>query len=420
MALRVTVASVLAGGGHTALRDSFAQTLEQDPDLRVSRVESGLTDMNSAHAWMVQRARVLNGALFTFARVEQCVRMYTEVNRPLLREAADMLRRENADVLISTHFILSMALGFARHQVGSHTRLITAIPDYGRSPAAFRPVRSDVAPDGIIAMDESTLPSLERGHRRAGWRTHLSGFVTRPVFAAARRGSPPGTRLGTASREQVALGLSQAHPELRTWNSRLCTLIVLGGSGWTRQTLPVLEKIAGDQALVDRTNIFVLTGSDATFAAQARALFHGHPRSAVFGFLEPARLAQLLSLADVPILGSVAPATIHELLDMGVGPLWVYRYIPGTEVPHLEWLRTHRLGEYVPNAAALHATLRRHVGLDPKSVAQELFENGFLRRAQRMRQAHLFRASALPHFVHQVAEPRVPAATGLTWARATA
>ena len=51
----------------------------------------------------------------------------------------------------------------------------------------------------------------------------------------------------------------------------------------------------------------------------------------VFGFVAPEVLAALMGLADVPVLGSLAPATLQELLEVGLGPLLLFHFIPGSE-----------------------------------------------------------------------------------------
>ena len=94
------------------------------------------------------------------------------------------------------------------------------------------------------------------------------------------------------------------------------TLLFLGGSAWTSKTAPVLRAVLADPDLRALANIVVVAGRDAVFEARLRALEEENLH--VFGFVAPAVLAALMGLADVPILGSLAPATLQELLEVGL------------------------------------------------------------------------------------------------------
>jgi hypothetical protein len=325
--------------------------------------------------------------------------MWTE--RRLVDEATLALSRGNVDLVLSTHFMVSLAFALARKKLGVSTRLLTAIPDYGPAPGGFFPVGDTLRPDGYIVMDSSTQRSLAtRLHPDS--RLHLAGFLTRPCFAAQGAVRRRMARAPLPFRRGVHQALLAELPALRSLDLDKPTVAFLGGSAWAEKTWPVLSRVLQDKRLTARVNVLVLAGKTAAFEVSARhALETARARGAVFGFLPPEQLARVLSLVDVPVLGSLAPATMHELLELGVGPWLVFHTIPGAEAPHVPWMEEHGFGQYVPDARAMHARVREAVGLEPSGTLAAL-RLGFVERAHAMRREHQQRALLLTPFVRSV------------------
>jgi hypothetical protein len=110
-------------------------------------------------------------------------------------------------------------------------------------------------------------------------------------------------------------------------------------------------------------------------------------------------MAQLLALADVPVLGSLAPASMHELLEMRCGPLMLFHYIPGTEAPHAPYIREHEIGVYEPDARAMLDLLQQTAGFKRASPELARLREVFPARARAIRTEHVRRARQLGAFL---------------------
>src|SRR5262249_6594664 len=179
-------------------------------------------------------------------------------------------------------------------------------------------------------------------------------------------------------------------------------LLFLGGSAWTAKTEPVLQAVLADRELRRTANVVVVAGRDQAFEARVRR--QGGEWVHVFGFVKPRVLAALMGLADAPVLGSLAPATLHELLEVGLGPLLLFHFIPGSERPHVGYLESQRLGIYEPGTEAMLARIREVLGLAPASEALAHARDGFRERARLLRSRSVERALQLPRFLESMAE----------------
>ena len=145
----------------------------------------------------------------------------------------------------------------------------------------------------------------------------------------------------------------------------LPTLIFLGGSAWTEKTLPVMDRLLANEAFLDRLNVIVVAGKNEAFETTLRARVGQAPRFSVFGFVDAKLMAELQAVADVPVLGSLAPASMQELLETRCGPLMLFHYIPGTEDAHVEHIREQEIGLFEPDPDAMVDLLMQATGFKP-------------------------------------------------------
>jgi len=191
------------------------------------------------------------------------------------------------------------------------------------------------------------------------------------------------------------------------------TLLFLGGSAWTAKTEPVLRRVLADSALRSSVNLVVVCGRDRRFQELLAPLSVQGVH--VFGYVSPAILAALMGLADIPILGSLAPATLQELLETELGPLLLFHYIPGSERSHVSYLEAQRLGVYEPDPPAMLQVIREAVGLVRISPRTALVRDGFRERARELRRRSVERAMGLPQFLARVCDlppSQLPRAAG--------
>ena len=406
MVRKVLLMSMNVGGGHTALRDAFASSLARvDPEGRrfaVTRYESRDEGTLAFYTWVVRHLTPFQWVVHRFSDSELTLRLALRVRSSLVAEAKQLLLAQRPDVVVSAHLILSGAVVLARNQLGLDTRVVTAIPDYGPPTAGFFPHMRSIRPDAAIAMEEQAFDEVSRRSHARPDNVHRSGFLTRPPFESLAAQLGDRRRLSPDERQALAARLTAEHPQLAGYDPLRPTAIFLGGSAWTEKTLPVLEGVLADPSIADTTNLLVVAGKNPAFHARAAKLLAGHRTASLFGFVSPETMAGLVALADVPVLGSLAPATLHELLELRCGPLLLFHFIPGTELPHIDYLRDQHLGLYEPEAARMVERLREALGHDSPSSGLGVLLDGFGENARRIRDDNHSRALQLGDFLESL------------------
>ena len=413
--LRVLLASLDAGGGHAALRDSLARALTlpgaTPGRFEVLRWDSGHRLTGRVYRIVVHHIPWLQGVAYRAIESSAVVHVTTRGLPGLLREAAATLQAFRPDVVVTTHFIVELAFARARRRVGVAVRLVSAIPDYGIPARGLVPDAAGGRSDAVIVMDEETYEHVVGRCGLPHDRVHLSGFIPREPFdrvAAVARAQPA----RRAARAAIFTGLRAERRELATLDPARPVVLFVGGSAWARKTWPVLAGLLASRDGLEQLNVIVVCGRDARFEAFLRARGVARPGVAVLGAVTPAVMAPLMALADWPVLGSLAPATMQELLHVGCGPLFVHQVIPGTETPHVAYLERNGLGIYEPRPAAMLEILRQATGLDPAGDRITRLLAGFADRAAAIRRANERRATELGGFLARIAirpEADVPA-----------
>ncbi|HMK71963.1 MAG TPA: hypothetical protein VK454_01415 [Myxococcaceae bacterium] len=415
MARRILLASLEAGAGHNTLRDSFVGVLRRsDPEHRAFEPVSWTSADSSVQRFYelcVHYLTPFQGTVYELSRQRWAMEVGMWLTPRLQREARALLRESRADVVLSTHALLTMVLARARAALGLRVPLVGAVPDYGAQSESYFPRAPGLQPDYLVVMGEDTLAHY-RGEGVSEDRLHLSGFLTREAFARV------GLRLRTEPRSSVRAALRDVvaaeFPSFAALRLDRPTVLFLGGSAWTQKTEPVLRRVLADGALRASVNVVVVCGRDAHFQQSLATAPSGGLH--VFGYVSPAVLAALMGIADVPVLGSLAPATLQELLEVGLGPLLLFHYIPGAERSHVSYIEAQRLGVYEPDPPAMLQLVREAVGVARLSPRVALAQDRFRDRARDLRNRSIERAMALPAFLARVcgepARQRPEVATG--------
>ena len=410
MTRRVLLASLNAGGGHHALRDSFAAALARDPeqprlDPRVWTSADHFIDW--FYSVCVRFLPRFQGKIVEVSGQPWALRTAMALSPQLRTEALALLRREAFDLLVTTHPVQSLTFAEARRELGLATPLVLAVPDYGVPASGYHPPLPALRSDALIVMEESTLEH----YRSLGVpedRLHLSGFLTREPFVrvgARLRGEGRDTARAALKAEVVA-----AQPDFARFDLSRPALLFLGGSAWTVKTEPVLEAVLADPAVWEATNVVVVAGRDRAFETKLRS--RAREGLHVFGFVAPEVLAALMGLADVPVLGSLAPATLQELLEVGLGPLLLFHFIPGSERAHVGYIDGQRLGLYAPDTQEMLHRIREVLGLEAPSDQLARARDGFRERGRLLRSRSVERALQLPRFLERILETPQVTRTG--------
>lgn len=401
------------GGGHHALRDSFLESLQTaDPQRRIfDPVVFNSSDTRTARFYglVVNHVPWFQGVLFDLGRYRFGVRATYLASGPLRREVLDLFRESPPDVAVSTHFLLSMMFVKARDELGLRFPVVNAIPDYGETVQAFYPEAPDLRADYTIVMDRKTEHQLLYKMHHPPSRLHLGGFRPRPEFRQVAALFDGQAKMPRARRLELIARLKQEHPQLRHFDPEKKTLIFLGGSAWTEKTMPVIAQLLWNPAFTNTLNVIVVSGKNEIFRSALANRVADNPRFSVFGFVPPKLMAELQAISDVPVLGSIAPASMHELMELRCGPLMLFHYIPGNETEHVTWIREKQIGLYEPLAPNMLRRLMEVTGFVQPGPEIERLVRNFPARAMAVRRDHEERANELPGFLANVADLRLTA-----------
>lgn len=407
MTRKVLLASIQVGGGHRALADSFQMALQKaDPSGERFQIENWQSQDESTeeiYKFIVRKLRQVQGWLHSLSQSEVLYRVLLLNQGWMVKEAKQVLLDKRPDVVVSTHFMLTSAFVMARNELGVPTRIVTAIPDYGPPTSAFFPRLRSIRPDNVIVMEERTHEHLQTRRQLPPSVLHFSGFLTREAFSRLSAQISGERRFGKAQRQNLVADMLKEHPQLRAFDAEKPTLIFLGGSAWTEKTLPVLERLFQDKDFVAKTNLIIVSGNNPDFHSRMTQLTADVPNVMLFGFVSPTVMAQLIALADFPVLGSLAPASLHELLELRCGPLFLHHFIPGTERPHVRYIQEQNIGLYEADPDKMVSLLRKAVGLEPRTPELERLISEFPKQALRIRTANKQRSAQLADFLEQAA-----------------
>jgi len=406
MSLKVLLASMNVGGGHAALRDSLHASLRQaDPLCRRFQPIAWDSADQSIHRFyrtVVYGMPPFQGVLFHLSEQDWIARVVAATNPVILSEVKTLLRDTSPDVMVSTHFVLSLMLAKARHEMRLRVPIVTAIPDYGIPPRGFLPKDPTLRADAVIVMDPQARDHLLKRAELTSPQIHYSGFLTRAPFTELGNAMDEPGRLSDSRRAQLLHELHQEFPLMKAIRPERPTFLFLGGSAWTRRTSRVIRRILSQPQLASSLNLIIASGKDRSFYKLLTWRFGRRANVNIFNFVSPKTIATLMAIADYPVLGSLAPATLHELLEVRCGPLFLFRFIPGTELPHVAFIEENRLGIYEPSAERMVASLAEVAGLAAPSQKILDLKQGFYRQALQIRTESKRRAMLFPQFVESI------------------
>lgn len=393
--VQVVFASVAAGGGHHTVRDALLRaTQAADPRGERVRAASWTSEagFDGFYRWCVRHG--LQGLMYFPTRfLSFAAWLAVFANPKLIRDAVALLRRAPPDLVVSTHLVLTSAFLVARWWVGVPTRVVGVIPDYGPPDPAFFPRFSVFRPDATWVNGEDTYRWIAEWGRASPGEVQLLGTVVTEDFSRVRE------ELALAGGRTVALKtawrarLQEDWPGMARVDVTKPTVAFYGGSGFSGSARPVVDRLLSSEDS-SRFNVVVLCGRDDRLRASLNAAYGDRPGFAALGFLAHPLLAALYGLTDVPVMGSLAHSTLQELLETATGPLLVFRVIPGTEPPYLDYLARERLGAFEPEVERMTALVRAGVGLSPARQWTELAD-GYALRAWAVRDASLERAGRI-------------------------
>jgi len=400
--MKILIVAVNAGGGHTAAMYSLLLSLQRfAPDVSVEYFISPHRLLEHMHRLVSTKGAALYNAFYTatahstalrqayFGAAYPSIRSFRSELEPLLGEY---------DAVISTHFMQTYALLKAKHSRGLPTKIIAYVPDFDHS-CIHVPRYAGLCVDAVIAQGPLLLSRLAQVYDFMPERMQRGGFLPRAPFTDVR-----------------ALSTAQARQRVAAWDLPLVshlrtdafTVVVTGGSYWTMGLYGVLKRLAsyptvGGTAVFTRpaNQILLVCGRNTRAYHAYSHLRHTTGLNVVpLPFLQAEQLAAVFRSADATVLGSVAPATLYELLAAQAGPLLVHRINPGPERDNLAFLLQHHLAHYLPNPQELLEVLLT-LSASPQVLAH--WQQAFWQAAERERLAAHERARQNAELIVRVA-----------------
>jgi UDP-N-acetylglucosamine:LPS N-acetylglucosamine transferase len=395
--LQVVFASVAAGGGHHTVRDALLRaTKAADPRGERVAASSWTSDagFDTFYRWCVKHGwqwlAYLPTRLFSFAA---WVAAFT--NPQLIRNTIALMRTAPPDVVVSTHVCLTAALQFARWWVGTSTRVVGVIPDYGVPDRGFFSRFALFRPDVTWVNGEDTYAFA--APRAAPGEVQLLGTLVTEDFTRVREQLAQAGGRTVTLKTQWRDALAQDWPKVAALDVTKPTVAFYGGSGFAGAARPVMDALLSRDDVGTRFNVVVLCGRDDELRASLDAPYGQRAGFATLGFLPHTKLAALYGLTDVPVMGSLAHSTLQELLETATGPLLVNHVIVGTEPPYLDYLAKHRLGTFEPDTTRMTALVLEAVGVTAGERWAPLAHD-FTARAWALRDASRERAGRVAEF----------------------
>ena len=386
--IKILLASAQAGGGHTALRDFFYQQMVSDQRFKLVKFDHPGKTLENTDEVIHKFAPMFHELMYFFSP-RYISDFFLIGTISFLKECYKILKKEKPQIVLATHFVLSLHFSLAKRLLKSDVIIVNCIPDYGPPSklmhAKLRPFRADK----IMVFDDWTRQGALKNFKMPEKDVLLAGFNPKPIFKQAV--DKYETKVNARSKLKEVFNYipyTEIEPEKTT-------VLLSSGTVYARKSLPLLKQIAleqkSDLSLIDKFQFFVICGSDTKLYEKLMARnkkFRYWSNIYPFPWVDPQVFATIQYACDFPILGAIAPATLNELLEVECGPFLLYKTRPGQELPHRAFIEEKGLGVFIPDKSELVNRLIRGFSSEEKQK--------FLNRARAFRHSQSERASTLP------------------------
>jgi len=345
----VGFASILAGGGHNALRDFLYQEFENNPDYEIQKFTHSDSSYNFFNDQIFGRFSRLYTLFYNYVPNE-----YPALSAlTLIKECEAFIKKINPDIIISTNFGISSAMGLIQKTLKLNFINIYAVPDYGAPTKVTVPSNRYIKPDYVIVFDDATRKAIMKMLDFPKEKVLISGYVAkkecRELIKANRK----------KSSTQIVAEIQNLlpTPETKSIDPIKRTVIVIGGAGGIiHKSQPLLKKIADYQKkypkFLDGNQFLVITGLNESFfkKLQKRRSKAEWSNIIPIPWVDPQVYVRLQILAEFPILVTIAPATINELVEARCGPFLIFHSRSGQEVPIVNFAVKMNFAQYIPKS----------------------------------------------------------------------
>jgi 1,2-diacylglycerol 3-beta-galactosyltransferase len=328
---RVLVLFSDTGGGHRAAATALVDALRLlEPEAAVTTSDPLIDEgprvvrrLASLYSPLIQRSRAAWGALYYSSNTRPTFGFIRALfGRQVRSVISDLLRREDADVVISVHPLLNHVTWQAIQRLPRRPPLVTVITDLVEVHQGWSFKRADL----VVVPTEAAREACLKRHVPAD-RIRLLGLPVNLRF----RPPAPGERLAL----RRAFGLEE---------DRFTILVTGGGEGSGR----LLEQV-GLLAWQPRPwQVIAVCGRNEKLRRRLTRLRFRTPLL-VLGFVD--NMPELMRASDV-LIGKAGPGAIGEALATGI-PIVLTSYLPGQETENVAFVTEAGIGRYAPSADRL-------------------------------------------------------------------
>jgi UDP-N-acetylglucosamine:LPS N-acetylglucosamine transferase len=396
---KVLVASLWAGSGHNSAGDLFAQILRKDKRFEVIRFTSPKKYVDSQYNLLTKFIPSIYNFLVRYSPtlLSDAVTLYLF---NLVDECVEVLRKDAPDIVIGTHFSQLQCFKIAQWVLNTHPLTLETFLDYGRKSAAEVPFNVYLRPDYSISFDNTANDWLIKKMKGDKQYFHISGHKARQEFRDVVK------KYQTKENALIALKAkfsSEIYDQISS--SKVSVMITSGGGGSVQRTIKLLKKIALVQKqnidLIDKFQFFIICGSNLGFykkVLKIRSAKLSWQNIFPFSWLNPEEYALVQFASDFPILYSIAPATMHELMETLSGPMLVHKLRGAHEQGNVDFVVNHGMGKYLNNIDELISEVFKERDLKTKDK--------FKKNVEKLLQEEEDRLNSFPEYLYSIIEKK--------------
>jgi len=345
----VGLVSIWAGGGHNALRDFLLEELQSDKRFELHSYTHRDSSFDFVNDNVFGKMGPFVDLLYKNAPGE-----YSSISAiKLVKECESFLRQYNPDMVIGTNFGVTAAFELIKKSLKLNFVNVMAIPDYGIPSIAYFPNNRYTRADRVLVFDPESKRGLVKERKYPAEKIVVSGYLTKKSTRDYVKTLRHKTKEQLVREIRLDIGKNfgaDISPAKKTF------MIAGGAGGIIHKSNDLLSEIAKYQRLnpsfVDKNQFLVITGKTDSFFNKINhhriRKENGWENIIPIPWIEHKTYAKIQMLSDFPILITVAPASINELLETSCGPIVVYKHRYAQEKSNVNFVVKSGFGYYVP------------------------------------------------------------------------
>lgn len=337
----VGLASIWAGGGHNALRDFIYEELLPNEAFELHSFTHSDKSYDQFNDAFLGKFPDFFDVIYN--NIPNDYPAVSALN--LVSECEQFIREKNPDIVIACNYGVSSAFALIKKTLKLNFVNVFAIPDYGRTGMAAFPAHYYLKPDYVLVFDDETRKGLIEEQNFPKNKILLSGYIARQTFRDMVLEN------STKTRAQLI-----AETGLNIDANKITYLITGGAGGIIHKANPLLKQITNYQKthpdFQDNYQFLVIAGKNVKYykALEKKTLKKEWQNIIPVPWITHDVYAKLQMLSEAPILITIAPATINELLEAKCGPFIIHHSRKAQEQANIDFVVDNKFGMFMPKA----------------------------------------------------------------------